>query len=100
MDGDKSGSLSRDEYLKEMLINLGLVDRLLVKTLLDEFDRLDADGSGELTKDDLVQALREERGFKTEEPPLVQEEEERKPIKLSKSLFGCLFVFVSLGSSN
>ena len=36
MDGDKSGSLSRDEYLKEMLINLGLVDRLLVKTLLDE----------------------------------------------------------------
>merc|ERR1711988_1607802 len=41
MDEDGGGSLSRDEYLRAMLINLGLVDEPVVDRLLSQYDTLD-----------------------------------------------------------
>jgi len=54
MDKDKSGEITRDEFLGEMLINMGLVDEFQIERILKQFDDLDADESGELTWDDFV----------------------------------------------
>lgn len=61
MDKDGSGDLSKLEYLKEMLVNLRLVDVPVMNALLGQFDALDADNSGTLTKTDLLDHLRAQK---------------------------------------
>ena len=53
MDHDGGGSISRDEYLRAMIINLGLVEQPVVDRLLAQFDSMDVQGKGEFTLADL-----------------------------------------------
>ena len=61
MDEDGGGSLSRDEYLRAMLINLGLVDEPVVDRLLSQYDTLDTQKTGEVTLADISSHNEEER---------------------------------------
>jgi hypothetical protein len=58
MDKDGDGKVTRAEFLEFMLIAMNKIDQDLVDELRVHFDRLDADGTGELTKDDLIQVAR------------------------------------------
>ena len=58
MDRDGNGTVTRAEFLEFMLIAMNKIDQELVDELRMHFDRLDADGTGELTKDDLIQVAR------------------------------------------
>ena len=58
MDGDKDGTVSRAEFLELMLVAMNKIDKDLLETLREYFDRLDVDGTGTLTKEDLLQVAR------------------------------------------
>ena len=58
MDRDGNGTVTRAEFLEFMLIAMNKIDQELVDELRMHFDRLDVDGTGELTKDDLIQVAR------------------------------------------
>jgi Ion channel/EF hand len=58
MDRDGDGTVTRAEFLEFMLIAMNKIDQQLVEELRKHFDRLDIDGTGELTKNDLIQAAR------------------------------------------
>ncbi|KAL3912668.1 MAG: hypothetical protein SGILL_006793 [Bacillariaceae sp.] len=53
MDEDGSGQVSREEYVRFMLQEMGLVEPEEFDELYGQFERLDADGSGSLDKTDL-----------------------------------------------
>jgi hypothetical protein len=65
MDKDGDGKVTRAEFLEFMLIAMNKIDQDLVDELRMHFDRLDADGTGELTKNDLIQVAR----AKLQSPP-------------------------------
>ncbi|KAL3923813.1 MAG: hypothetical protein SGILL_001429 [Bacillariaceae sp.] len=53
MDEDGSGQVSREEYVRFMLQEMGLVEPEEFDELYGQFERLDADGSGSMDKTDL-----------------------------------------------
>ena len=53
MDGDHNGQVSREEYVRFMLTEMGLVESEEYDELYDQFERLDANGNGYLDKKDL-----------------------------------------------
>lgn len=58
MDENGDGSVSRSEFLEFMLVAMNKIDQELVDELRGHFDKLDADGTGELSREDLVEAAR------------------------------------------
>jgi potassium channel subfamily K len=58
MDGNGDGHVTRAEFLEFMLVAMNKIDQSLVDELRQHFDRLDVDGTEELTRDDLVEAAR------------------------------------------
>jgi len=54
MDADGSGRVTRAEYIKFMLIEMGIVDEAELDELDKQFDRLDLDNTGYLDKEDLA----------------------------------------------
>jgi hypothetical protein len=58
MDRDHDGTVTRAEFLEFMLVAMNKIDQTLVDELRQHFDRLDADGTGELTKQDLIEVAR------------------------------------------
>ena len=59
MDADGDGVVTRAEFLEFMLVAMNKIDEDLVQELRRNFDRLDADGTGQLSRQDLVQAARQ-----------------------------------------
>jgi potassium channel subfamily K len=53
MDEDGNGNVSREEYVRFMLTEMGMVDSEEFDELYEQFARLDADGGGYLDKRDL-----------------------------------------------
>jgi len=49
-----SATLDQAEFTEVQLLKLGVVDRDLLRRLRDQFDELDADGSGRVKKEALV----------------------------------------------
>ena len=45
---DNDGTVTREEYMIHMLLKMGKVDDITLELLSQQFDELDADGSGEL----------------------------------------------------
>jgi hypothetical protein len=58
MDSDDDGNVSRADFLEFMLLAMSKVDKSLLEELRAHFDRLDADRSGLLSKDDLIAIAR------------------------------------------
>lgn len=54
MDADGSGRISRAEYIKFMLVEMGLVEEDELDELDKQFERLDVTRSGYLDKEDLA----------------------------------------------
>jgi hypothetical protein len=54
MDVNGDGQVSRAEFLEFMLLAMKKIDNDLVEELRHHFDKLDADGTGELSRADLV----------------------------------------------
>lgn len=54
MDADEDGKVTMAEYLAFMLVSMNKVDKDLIEQLMDQFNRLDADGTGSLEKEDLI----------------------------------------------
>merc|ERR1711933_661451 len=53
MDTDDSGEVTMDEYMEFMLIQMEKVDKELLNQLRRQFQKLDSDNNGVLSKDDL-----------------------------------------------
>ena len=53
LDANGDGTVSRDEYIQGMLVELRLVDAQQLQELNEQFDRLDITENGTLDKDDL-----------------------------------------------
>lgn len=53
MDDDGDGQITREEYVKFMLLEMGLVSSKEFEELYEQFDRLDVSRSGYLDKEDL-----------------------------------------------
>jgi hypothetical protein len=53
MDTDKDEKITKDEYVRFMLVQMGLVQEEELEELSEQFDRLDLTGSGYLDKEDL-----------------------------------------------
>jgi len=53
MDADGDGNVSRSEFLRAQLLENKLVEQDVIDTILNNFDMLDKDGSGGLSKGDL-----------------------------------------------
>lgn len=53
LDKDKSGSVDKCEFMTELLVRSGKVDRRDVDTILLRFEQLDKDNSGEISFDDV-----------------------------------------------
>jgi potassium channel subfamily K len=58
MDVNCDGKVTRTEFLEFMLLALNKIDYELVKELEDCFNRLDVEGTGELSRDNLVHSAR------------------------------------------
>jgi hypothetical protein len=58
MDENGDGFVSRAEFLEFMLVAMNKIDQELVDELRNHFDKLDADGTGELSREDMVEAAR------------------------------------------
>jgi hypothetical protein len=58
MDDNQDGHVTRAEFLEFMLVAMNKIDESLVQELRQHFDQLDYDGTGDLTRDDLVTAAR------------------------------------------
>jgi len=58
MDSDHDGVVTRAEFLEFMLVAMNKIDQDLVNELREHFNRLDVDGTGELTKEDLIEVAR------------------------------------------
>jgi Ca2+-binding EF-hand superfamily protein len=58
MDDNGDGFVTRAEYLEFMLIAMNKIDRNLIMELRRRFDILDADGTGDLSREDLIEAAR------------------------------------------
>jgi Ca2+-binding EF-hand superfamily protein len=58
MDADGDGKVTRSEFLEFMLLALNKIDYELVEELEAYFNRLDVDGTGELSRDNLVHAAK------------------------------------------
>ena len=58
MDEDGDGQVTRAEFLEFMLVAMNRVDKELIDELRDHFDRLDVDGTGTLSREDLVENAR------------------------------------------
>ena len=58
MDVDGDGQVTRAEFLEFMLIAMNRIDKDLMNELRDHFDRLDVDGTGTLSREDLVENAR------------------------------------------
>lgn len=54
LDGDGDGNVTRAEFFEFMLVAMNQVDKSVFDGLNKHFDRLDADKSGTLNKDDLA----------------------------------------------
>ena len=54
MDFNADGHVTRDEFLVYMLLTLQKVDKSDIEEILDLFTKLDKDGSGTLTMDDIA----------------------------------------------
>ena len=57
MDFDGDGVVTKEGYLKFMLVKGGFVDPHVIDDLLASFQELDADGSGVLDKDDCINLI-------------------------------------------
>jgi hypothetical protein len=58
MDEDGDGLVSRAEFLEFMLVAMNKIDTELVNDLRSHFNKLDTDGTGELSRQDLLEAAR------------------------------------------
>jgi hypothetical protein len=58
MDTDGDGKVSRAEFLELMLVAMNIVDKEFIDELRQHFGRLDVDGTGILSKEDLVHVAR------------------------------------------
>jgi hypothetical protein len=58
MDEDGDGNVTRAEFLEFMLLAMDKVDRSLLDELRAQFAALDADGTGVLSRDDLIAMAR------------------------------------------
>ena len=54
MDNDGDGEVSRLDYMEFMLVEMQLVEKGVLEELNQQFDRLDLNTSGSLTKEDLI----------------------------------------------
>lgn len=57
LDLNHDGEITKDEWLRAMLISLDKVDGNLCDVILGYFDKIDVDGDGVLTKEELEQSL-------------------------------------------
>lgn len=58
MDENGDGLVSRAEFLEFMLVAMNKIDQELVIELKRHFDKLDTDGTGELSREDMLEAAR------------------------------------------
>jgi potassium channel subfamily K len=58
MDENGDGLVSRAEFLEFMLVAMNKIDQELVIELRSHFDKLDTDGTGELSREDMVETAR------------------------------------------
>jgi hypothetical protein len=58
MDENQDGHVTRAEFLEFMLVAMNKIDERLVQELRQHFDQLDYDGTGDLTREDLITAAR------------------------------------------
>lgn len=58
MDDNGDGLVSRAEFLEFMLVAMNKIDQELVTDLRRHFDKLDTDGTGELSRDDMLEAAK------------------------------------------
>ena len=58
LDKSGDGEVSKDEWLRAMMIALGKADEDLCDLICEHFDNLDADNSGTLDVDDLAAAMK------------------------------------------
>jgi len=61
MDVDESGEVSKDEYIAFMLVNLKIVDKGILDTILAQFDKFDVTGDGCLSEDDITKVQLERK---------------------------------------
>jgi Ca2+-binding EF-hand superfamily protein len=54
MDEDGDGNVSRAEFLEFMLVAMNKVDKEFIDDMRGHFERLDADNTGFLSRDDLI----------------------------------------------
>jgi potassium channel subfamily K, other eukaryote len=59
MDADGNGIVTRAEFIEFMLVAMNKVDKSLMDELRAHFNRLDADGTGSLSKEDLIHNARQ-----------------------------------------
>ena len=62
MDADGDGKVSRAEFLEFMLVAMDKVDHDFIEEMRQHFARLDVDGTGVLSKDDLIEHARRKLG--------------------------------------
>ena len=62
MDADGDGHVSRAEFLEFMLVAMNKVDKEFIEELRHHFAQLDVDGTGVLSKDDLIEHARRKLG--------------------------------------
>lgn len=65
MDTDHSGSVSREEYVEYMLLEMGVVSQEEFEELHSQFAKLDRDGTGYLDRNDLKTRVEIKKGGKT-----------------------------------
>lgn len=58
MDTDADGQVSQHEFLEFMLLAMNKVDKDFIEEMRGYFKRLDADGTGTLSRDDLIENAR------------------------------------------
>jgi potassium channel subfamily K, other eukaryote len=58
MDDDGDGNVTRADFLEFMLVAMNKADQSLIDELKDHFNRLDQNGSGSLSREDLIAVAR------------------------------------------
>lgn len=80
MDNDGDGVVSQLDYTEFMLVEMQLVEKSVLDELREQFERLDMDMSGTLSKEDLVLMAKLRRSRQT-----VELESQAEPAKLNQS---------------
>jgi len=56
-DSDKNGTITQAEFMIFKIEQMGLISEKQLKEISDQFDRLDVDNSGYLTKEEALEMV-------------------------------------------